>query len=247
MAFCCMAILAVGVGWYQWDQPHTFSSSYVVGRGQDQVVTLPDGSELALDAETQVQVTLYRDRREVRITEGQIMFAVAPDSEKPFQILAGPARVTVVGTRFSVRYRHDGMDAGTAKVAVEEGHVRVDDARSPLANNEGAAVDLKAGQSLTVSADGGVGQVVAVAPSSVALWRKGLVRFDNASLGEALLELERYGPSGLVIRDPAVAAMPIGGSFQIGRPDEFAQMVMRIMPVKLVKDAAGRTEIIMAP
>lgn len=246
MAFCCVALLAVSVGWHQWDRQHIFSSNYVVGRGQGQTVTLPDGSELAFDAETQARVTLYRDRREVSIQEGQIMFAVAPDSEKPFQVLAGPARVTVVGTHFSVRYRHAGMDAGAVKVAVEEGHVRVADARSPQADDASAAVDLVTGQGLTVSANGSVGQVVAAAPSSIALWRKGLVRFENASLGDALLELERYGPTGLVIRDPAVAAMPIGGSFQINRPDEFAQMVTQIMPVKLVKGAAGKTEIAMA-
>ena len=174
------------------------------------------------------------------------MFAVAPDSAKPFQVLAGPARVTVVGTRFSVRYRHAGMDAGAAKVAVEQGHVRVADAHIPQSDDESSAVDLVAGQGLTVSTDGSIGQVEAVAPSSIALWRKGLIRFENTSLGDALLELERYGPTGLVIRDPAIAAMPIGGSFQIGHPDEFAQMIAQILPVKLARSPTGKTEIVMA-
>lgn len=242
LAFCCVAVLTAGIGWHQWDQ-RIFSHSYVIERGQRQTVTLPDGSELAFDAETQAQVVLFHDRREVRITEGQIMFSVAPDSTKPFQVLAGPARVTVVGTRFSVRYRLDGMDTNTVNVAVEKGHVRVADTHGLLPVGSTAEVDLVAGQGLTVSADGAVGKVSKVAPGSIAPWRKGLVHFENTSLSNALLELERYGATGLTISDPVVAAMPIGGSFQIGRPEAFAQMMVQILPVKLVKGDGGKTEI----
>lgn len=239
LAFCCMTVLAVGIGWYHWSQ-QIFSESYVIARGPGQTITLPDGTELVFDAETQAQVNLYKDRREVRITEGQIMFAVTPDSEKPFQVLAGPARVTVLGTRFSVRYRHAGMDAGGVKVAVEQGHVRVADARNEASTG---AVDLVAGQGIDMAPDGVISQVASVAPDSIALWRRGLVRFENTSLGDALLELERYGPTGLVIRDPAVAGLTIGGSYQINRPDAFARMVSQILPVRLVRNASGEIEI----
>lgn len=246
LAFCCVAFLAIGIGWHQWDQGRVFSAKYAVERGQRQTLALPDGSELILDAETQVQVAFYRDRREVRIKEGQVMFAVAPDSGSPFQVLAGPARVTVVGTRFSVRYRLTGMDAETVNVAVEEGHVRVADARYSPGGDSGSAVDLVAGQGLSMAANGHIGQVAELAPGSIAPWRKGLVRFENTPLGDALLELERYGPTGLVVRDPAIAAMSIGGSFQVARPEEFARMMTQILPVKLVPGAAGKAEIIVA-
>src|SRR2546429_6224106 len=33
------------------------------------------------------------------------------------------------------------------------------------------------------------------------LWRKGLIRFENTPLADALAELERYGPTGLVVHD----------------------------------------------
>lgn len=206
-ALCCTAALAVGVGWHRWQQQPTFTGSHLTPSGQAKTITLPDGTALSLDADTQAQVALYRDRREVRITQGQILFAVAPDSARPFHVLAGPARVTVVGTRFSVRYRATGMEAGSVQVAVQEGHVRV-------AGAQGAATpaDLVAGQVLSVSPAGVLGPVAAVAPGSIALWRKGLVRFENTPLADALAELERYGTTGLVVHDPAVAALRIGGS-----------------------------------
>lgn len=247
VAFCSVTLLAAGIGLHQWTQQQGFSNTYVVEPGQRQTVTLPDGSALLFDSDTQAQVSLNAEHREVRITQGQIMFTVAPDSKKPFHVLAGPARVTVVGTRFAVQYHQAGMDAGTVKVAVEEGHVRVADLRGPKDSRSIAAVELTAGQGLSVQAAGGLGPVLALAPGSVALWRKGLVRFENTPLGDALQELERYGPTGLSIRDPAVAALPLGGSFPIGQPQEFARMLTQILPVKLVKGDAGKTEIAKAP
>jgi transmembrane sensor len=132
------------------------------------------------------------------------------------------------------------MDAGMVKIAVEQGHVRV----SGLAISESAAapVDLLAGQGLSVAANGALGAVAAVAPSGIALWRKGLVRFENTPLADALRELERYGPTGLVIRNRTVAALPIGGSYPVDHPAEFARMVTQILPVKLVVGADGVTE-----
>ncbi len=242
LALALALVLAVGVGWHQWQQQPNFTSSHLTPRGQAKTITLPDGTALSLDADTQAQVTLYRDRREVRITQGQILFAVAPDSARPFHVLAGPARVTVGGTRFSVRYRATGMEAGSAQVAVQEGHVRV-------AGAQGAATpaDLVAGQALSVSPAGVLGPVSAVAPGSIALWRKGLIRFENTPLADALVELERYGPTGLVVHDPAVAALRIGGTYQASRPAEFARMLAQILPVTLVAGPDGQTEIAAAP
>lgn len=246
MGLCAAVLLAVGMGWHSWRQQPTFVGSYATERGQRLSATLPDSTGLTLDAESKAEVTLYRDRREVRLTEGQALFAVAPDSGKPFHVLAGPARVTVVGTRFAVRYRHSGADAGAVNVAVEEGRVRV--AGSP-ADADAApvlAADLAAGQRITVSSSGVVGQAAAVSPGNVAPWRQGMVRFESIPLADALLELERYGPTRLVVRDPAVAAMRIGGSYRIGHPGDLARVLPQILPVRLVAGAGGDTEVVRA-
>jgi transmembrane sensor len=238
LALCAVLLMALGLGWQQWLQP-VYSAHYVVERGQRQSLQLPDGSSLALDADTDVQVRLYRHRREVQLVHGQAMFSVAPDASKPFEVQAGPARVTVVGTRFSVRYRQDGIDAGQVRVDVQEGRVCVAAAQSPA-----TALLLTAGQTTQVAADGQLAPVGSVAPDSVGLWRKGLLRFDNTPLTQALQELERYGPTGLVVHDPAVAALPIGGSYATARPAEFANMLTLVLPVRLVPGAGGRAEIV---
>ncbi|WP_051174588.1 FecR family protein [Thauera phenylacetica] len=248
-ALCGVCTMAAGIAWYQWTQP-TFASTYAAKQGQRLDVPLPDGSHLTLDADTRLEVSLYRSRREVRMAHGQAMFTVAPDTAKPFDVLAGPARVTVVGTRFAVRYMKDGADAGTVNVAVEDGRVRVADvtidARDQSSPLHPHSVELSAGQGVQVSLSGQMSQVSSISPASVAPWRQGLVRFTNTPLSDAVHELERYHATRLVIRDPEVAALRIGGSYQIGRPDMFAGVLPQILPVRLVALADGNTEVVKA-
>ncbi|UXC20399.1 FecR family protein [Comamonas squillarum] len=238
LALCAVLLVALGLGWQQWMQP-VYSAHYVVQRGQHQSLQLPDGTTLELDAETEAQVRLYRDRREVQLAHGQAMFIVAPDASKPFEVQAGPARVSVVGTRFAVRYRQDGVDAGQVRVEVQEGRVRVAAVHSPA-----TALLLGAGQTTQVAGDGLLAPVGSVAPDSVGLWRKGLLRFDHTPLAQALQEMERYGPTGLMVRDPAVAALPLGGSYATARPAELAHMLTLVLPVRLVPGTEGRAEIV---
>ena len=86
---------------------------------------LPDGSALHLDTATRLNARLYRQRREVMLIEGQARFEVQADARRPFHVLAGGARITVVGTRFAVRYTPGMAGYDGVRVAVEEGRVQV--------------------------------------------------------------------------------------------------------------------------
>lgn len=246
LAFCCVALLAVGVGWRQWWRQPTFEHVYTAQRGQLLDVALPDGSRLTLDSGTRVEVTLYRDRRQVRLPDGQAMFGVARDAARPFTVLAGPARVTVLGTRFAVRCRDCEGQAAVVEIEVEEGHVAV--ARAGLDGDNGAVrtARLRAGQLVRVSGAAGLGAVAAVNPGGIAPWRKGLIRFASTPLAEAVREFERYGAVNLIVADPEVARMPIGGSYRVDDPAAFAQALPHILPVRLVRRADGMTGVVRA-
>ena len=236
-AAAAMLLLSVGAGGYQWwQQQPTFSQAYATARGQRLAVALPDGSKVQLDTATQLHVTLYRQRREVRLAHGEALFQVQAKQGQPFNVLSGPLTVTVVGTQFSVRntLEHDGQ----LRVAVQHGQVRVAGARQDL-------VDLRAGQGVSSDAGGRLSEVASLAPGSVAPWRDGRVTFDNVPLGTALAEFERYGDTGLAVRDPAVARLRIGGSFSLAQLDRFASALPQLLPVHVVRDG-GVSEIRMA-
>jgi transmembrane sensor len=237
-AAAAMLLLSVGAGGYLWwQQQAVFSQSYATLRGQRLAVALPDGSKVELDTATQLHVTVYRQRREVRLAQGEALFQVQSKQGQPFNVLSGPLTVTVVGTQFSVRntLEHDGQ----LRVAVQHGQVRVAGARQEQ-------VALTAGQGVSSDAGGRLSAVASLAPGSVAPWRDGRVTFDNVPLGAALAEFERYGDTGLVVRDPAVASLRIGGSFSLAQLGRFATALPQLLPVQVVR-GDGANEIRMAP
>ncbi|HEY9095102.1 MAG TPA: FecR domain-containing protein, partial [Hydrogenophaga sp.] len=128
MASAAVAFAVVGGTWFAWDhwqQQPVFTQTYATARGQQLDVRLPDGTAMKLDTGTRAEVTLYRQRREVRLPQGQALFSVKADAKQPFSVWAGQLRITVVGTRFSVRNTATGLMSEGASVVVEEGRVRV--------------------------------------------------------------------------------------------------------------------------
>jgi transmembrane sensor len=247
------------MGWGYWQRQPLFEQAYATGRGQQFKATLPDaaeqaaspGSTLQLDTATQAQVRLYRYRREVHLQSGQAMFAVHSDPQRPFHVYAGALRITVVGTRFSVRHTGTGLDAGQTVVAVEEGRVRVEKRQPSADNPDGAetvpdlaasteappdhAVELGTGQAVVADAQGRIGPVATLAANAIAPWRDGRLSFDQTPLAQAIAEFERYGRTGLVVRDPAVAALPVGGSYSLKQWQRFAETLPQVLPVRLVR------------
>jgi transmembrane sensor len=246
------------IGWSQWQQQPVFEQAYATERGQHLKVVLPDaaeranalGSTLQLDTATHTQVRLYRDRREVHMQSGQAMFAVHSDPQRPFHVYVGALRITVVGTRFSVRHTGTGLDAGETVVAVEEGRVLVESRRPGMRNlRDGEAVpdratstenpvdhpvELTAGQSVVADSQGRIGPVITLAVNAIATWRDGRISFDRTPLAQAIAEFERYGPTGLAVFDPAIAALPVGGSYSLEQWQRFAENLPQVLPVRLI-------------
>lgn len=237
LAGACMTLMiASGLAWTYWWQP-VFSQSYVTARGEQTEALLPDGSRMQLDTATSTAVALYRGHRKVQVAQGQARFEVKGDVERPFEVLAGPLRITVVGTRFAMRYTpeiHDGV-----RVAVEEGRVRV--ARAGWFGDKGA-VELTAGQQIVSNADGTLGVVSNVTLAEVAPWRDSRVSFDNIPLQQVLAEFERYGDTHLKLADAKVASLRLTGTFDPHQLDNFMRVLPYALPVHLSR-AGSVTEI----
>ena len=238
-----------GVGYMAWQhlqaQPLSVQA-YHTDRGQQQSIVLADGSRVRLDTATRIEVRMFRQRREVRLLDGQAMFDVQHDG-RPFHVLAASHRVTVVGTRFSVRYTPDIPGNDGVQVAVEEGKVRV----AALHDTEldAGTYDLQAGQLLTageqLQADrsGGAGDVISVSADGIAPWREQRVSFVDVPLSQALAELERYRPTGLVVHDAKVAALRLSGTFDPMMVSVLHKALPRVLPVRL-EARHGITEVL---
>jgi transmembrane sensor len=236
-AIAVFGILGGGwLGWNHWQGQPVFSQHYATQRGYQQSVQLPDGSSLQLDTGTRADVTFYRHRREVRMAEGQVFLQVQADAARPFDVLAGAARITVVGTKFSVRYTPS-LGSHAVQVAVSEGRVRV--ASSGGTAELAEAIVIDAGEALAVDAEGRLGPVAVVAADGIAPWRRHRLSFDGVPLAEVLAEIGRYGDIGVRVQDPVVGALPVTASVDLRNMNAFVQTLPRVLPVRLERRENG--------
>lgn len=215
---------ATFVGWSYWQQQADFTQLYTTNRGEQKDVTLPDGTRMTLDTATRVEVLLYRTRRVVRVSTGQIVFD-APRDGRAFDVAAGPLKLSTDGARFALRHTPKVDKDSRGHVAVEDGVVNVS-----LASG---AVDLRAGEQVASDATARLGEVTRTAPDAIAAWRHGRVTFDAAPLTDVLAEFERYGPTGLVPADPQVGALPVTGAFDPRQPDALRRALPDLLAVRL--------------
>lgn len=228
-------------GWQHHGRQPVFVRSYQTPRGRQAEFTLPEGSKLMLDTATTLQATLYRDRRELHLAEGQAIFDVRAEG-RPFSVRAGATRITVVGTRFSVRHTPSTGDT-TVRVSVIEGRVQV--SADP---HEGAAADavvLSPGQFVIAEATGRLGPVASVETSTIGRWREGRLDFDNTPLATVVAELQRYGVEG-VAADTAAGMLPVTVSVDVRRPADFLKGLPLVLPVRL-EQRPGQTLVVRTP
>jgi transmembrane sensor len=176
----------------KWLSRPDWDGQMETGVGEQREITLPDGSVIHLNVMTRVKWRVTSLERKVLLESGDALFTVAKNPEKPFAVLAAGARVTVLGTIFSVSLRDQVIG-----VMVREGHV----AFTPQPSEK---VQLFAGQSVMFTGHA-LGPVTVVAPDQVGEWCDHFVTFEKTALRDVVRELGRYFPM-LVRVEPAVAA-----------------------------------------
>ncbi len=198
--------------------------SYETAIGALQAVPLSDGSRITLNTDTQINVDLTQTERRVNLAQGEAYFEVAKDPSRPFVVNAGDKRVIAVGTQFSVRREGDDV-----RVFVTEGKVRVE--RSAYGASR-PIMQLEAGSIARADSDGLLVQEKPIAEVEQLLsWRTGYLTFDRTPLADAVAEFNRYSRRKIVIEDPSVAAIRVGGNFRATNVDAFVRLIESDFPI----------------
>lgn len=243
------AAAALIFGWQQFDSstspisgPDAVASAdplrtlgqadFVTRVGQRASADLPDGSTIALDTDSAIDVAFEDGRRWVRLVRGQAYFDVAPDVRRPFSVEARGRIVTAIGTRFSVR-----SDASEVRVVLVHGKVVI-----RARDNDQVRFALRPGQEYR--SRGGSESVSPAKPGQIEAWRTGYLLFDEDRLADAVAEVNRYSKDRLVVRDPKVANLRITGRFRAGDSARFGRILSEIHPVRLARRSNGEIEIV---
>lgn len=119
------AAIALGVGIFSLraarSEAPPQAETALVAAAQAQRVRLADGSAVSLAAGGQARFGARVDGTHFELERGLAEFEVTPQHSRQFVVVAGAIEVSVVGTRFSVRYE----PPSTAEVHVTEGTVSV--------------------------------------------------------------------------------------------------------------------------
>lgn len=209
--------------------------SYSTAIGQQQTVTLDDGTRVALNTDSKIVVDYTAAQRRVRLERGEAMFEVAKNRNRPFIVAAGDERVRAVGTTFVVR-----RDVGKTSVVLVEGRVEVSRGveRRQNAGRPPKATILTAGDRLTVTADAAIA-VDRPKIETATAWRRGEVMFDDTPLVDAIAELNRYGGAQISLNGPELRGLRVSGVFKTQDPAEFAEIVARLHGLRAERSSEG--------
>lgn len=230
LAAAATIVAAVGAAtwlFYKGNETQTLATAV----GQHRNVTLSDGTIVSLNTNTILDTSFSHATRVIYLRQGEAHFGVAQDRSRPFLVHAGDAVVRAIGTAFEVRLRADKH----VDVLVNEGRVEVhssEDSATPIPVVTIRAVS--AGQQLsTATTNYAVVPVSFEQVSSELAWREGAVVFDSAPLAEAIAEIQRYTDARIIVSDPTIGTLPVGGRFKTDDLQGFLEGLEAALPVRI--------------
>lgn len=166
---------------------------------------LADGAIMTLNTDTEVRWREHRDRVEVWLQRGEVGLTPA---DRPFVLRASAETVHLQPRgRYNARMRGPVID-----VTVLSGRAMT------------SSVSAMSAYNLTLTASGALTRPTA-APEllSIEAWPRGEVVFEDEPLSVAVEEYNRYLSRKLMIVDPQLAAVRVGGRFTSSDPADFLQ------------------------
>lgn len=232
--FATAAIVIVLTGLHGWHQGWLPTSFQHVSAGPGlRTVRLADGSEVELNRKTSLLFLNFRDRRLIRLNDGEAFFHVRHDAEHPFEVIAGNGRIVVTGTKFNVWHYQDNVT-----VTLTEGSVKVLNERQ---RPNPSATFLSPGQQISFGDNNAQLRIVQVDPRAVLAWRENRLVLNDLSLREALPLINRYLDEPIFLADNTVGNLRIGGVFNTDNVHGLIKNLPKVLPVQLTQKPDGRT------
>lgn len=209
---------------------------YQTAIGQQEIISLPDGSTVHLNTDSQIEILFSENERNIRLASGEAYFDVRRDAARPFSVLTEQGAVTALGTAFVVR-----LEEQSVGVTVEKGRVAVyasgpddeaiDDAGRIAMN---ATANLNAGESVQFNEE--IEAVAIIEPDVLARqlsWREGVLAFSGDALSDVIAEVGRYTDTKISIEDPELAAMQVVGYFKISDTEDMFEALQLMADLEL--------------
>lgn len=211
---------------YNTQQPW---KSYHTNFGETRTITLPDGSSVVLNANSNLTLrTNWREdpAREIWL-EGEAFFSVVHQSDNQlFKVhtLEG-VTVEVLGTTFNVYNRTQ-----ETKVVLNTGQIRL----NIPAQNKPETIFMKPGDMVEYKEQHY--KKKAVDPKLYSAWTDNRIMLNHTSLGDMIRMLEDNYGMEVVVREKALLDQTVSGSMPLGNPDILLQQLAKAFRLKITKE-----------
>jgi transmembrane sensor len=203
--------------------------SYTTALGESRRVVLGQHAVANLNTNSALTVEATAEACDIVLKSGEALFEIRRDGLRRVRVRAGNAVLHTQASTFAVRLH----DADHIDVFVRKGGVVL----APLAQASAAPAGrstqtvstftdtpLAANQSAHVSLLGVSLKTLSSAEIARRLqWTDGYLAFGGETLDEVAEEFNRYNPQRMIVEDPSIRRLRIGGKFQSTDPEGFAR------------------------
>ncbi|WP_016955457.1 FecR family protein [Catenovulum agarivorans] len=206
MSLAASVLFVLWLSFFQTSSYQIESHSTLVG--QQKQLILDDASQVNLNTATKLAVKFTEKVRAIELSQGEALFSVRKNNQRPFVVDATEAKIQVVGTEFNVK-KFTANNTNKVEVFVVEGIVRV---KSNYSDEE---ITLTQGQVAIVSAQAVDGRYIHVYDKgqSPVAWLEGKIVFNAQPLDEVVAEFNRYSHQKIVVNSEQLTNVVITGVF----------------------------------
>ncbi len=216
-------VLAVGIGSYV-ALSGSNAAAFETGIGERREIDLADGTRVLLNASSRIEARIREDRREARVTAGEVLFTIAESGAGLFSITTPSGVIEAASGEILVKLLPEG-----ARVALLS-----DGARASRRTWLGGSAPVVADASSEIVFAGETVAVDAVSADQLERrlsWRDGMLAFDNTTLAEAAADVTRQSGVSFVFADPALAELRVGGLIRADDLDAFLALLRNNLAV----------------
>lgn len=200
-----------------------WGADYHTATGEVFRIVLEDGTQVWLSSASALNVDYDQEQRRLALVTGEVLIETGKDAERPFYLDTRSARLTPLGTRFSV-----GEQPSGELLAVFDGAVAIQTLGD--AQHVSQRQVVTAGQQAHYAADR-IGELTPAEGRREA-WANGILLAENMSLQTFAAALSRHHRGRLEV-DPAVADFTLLGAFPLNDLERTLNMVETTLPVKV--------------
>lgn len=214
----------------------------IISYGQKSMIVLSDGTKVWLNAGSQLIFPAVFTNKTRKVTlMGEAFFDVAKNPERPFIVSASDVSVQVLGTRFDISaYPEDKV----IQTVLEEGKVNLTYAGKGILNRE-YVVEMKPNQMVVFDKTSGEASSRMVDVSKYVSWKEGMLEFEKADLGRALMQVERFYNVKIHLSDPEIGTYKLSGKLDLkDEPEEVLNVIKLTVPIDWEKKSNGDFTII---